>query len=334
MERRSRISMDNPAFRGRLRASPYVASSSSARTMREVHNAQIVPVDSPEKTTPASIDEPSRPLLQPSMSPLPRITTHTTALAPQVNKSKVHLPRQLRSNVLKRQTVRLSAKKYRPKHRRPLMPTLLSGLAVVLFTAGVFVVFNSLKADHTVKAQDRQLSKQTDSNANSSAPSEDDPPTNVDLYNVAPDMPKLLTIEKIGVNARIRRLGVDSNSMPKAPANIFDVGWYDGSAKPGENGTVVLDGHVSGATKRGVFYSLGSLKNGDKVQLERGDGKKFNYTVTGTQVYDNDKVDMAKVMASSVPGKPALNFMTFTGRFNVRTNSFEQRVVVFTVQDS
>lgn len=74
------------------------------------------------------------------------------------------------------------------------------------------------------------------------------------------------------------------------------------------------------------------MKADDVIKIERGDGQIFTYKVTGSQVYDNDKVDMAKVMTTSVPGKPGLNLVTCTGRFNVRTNTYEQRVVVFAVQ--
>lgn len=336
MERRSRISLDNPALRGRLRQAPLAGVSTAGRSMdvRAARTSRPVVVSPQPAAKLASSTQPApKPLPQsPALPSLQRMTTHIGALKHE-SKSKAHFPRQARSNVLKRQMVRASAKKYRPKHRRPLMPTLLSGLAILLFAVGLFVVFSSLRADHSVKAQVKELSKQTDDGSSDGVPSEEDPPINLSSYSVAPDIPKLLTIEKIGVNARVRRLGVNANNVLKAPANIFDVGWYDGSAKPGENGTVVLDGHVSGPTKHGVFYSIGTLKAGDKVQLERGDGKKFNYIVTGTQVYDNDKVDMAKVMTSSEPGKAALNLITCTGRYNVRTNSFEQRLVVFTVQD-
>jgi LPXTG-site transpeptidase (sortase) family protein len=251
--------------------------------------------------------------------------------------SKVHLPKQNRSNVLSRQAVKPLVYTSAKKHRRPLVPTLLSGIAVFLFMAGLLLLFTTLRTNNTVKAQVKQLAQKTedDNGISEGTPSEDNPPNLAgnSSYQVSPDMPRLLTIGKIDVNARIRRIGVGPNNILNAPANIFDVGWYDGSAKPGEGGTIVIDGHVSGPTKHGVFYSLGTLKAGDKISIERGDGKKYTYSVTGTQLFENNKVDMSKVMTSSVAGKPGLNLITCAGRFNVRTNQFEQRVVVYAVQD-
>lgn len=286
-------------------------------------------VSKPQVTTAA------KQTMQPTVAAQPSFqrmrTPAATSVKPEPTK---HLPRQSRSHVLKRQQIKKIAKLQRARHRRPIMPTLLTGMALLLFMAGIFVLVSTLRTDHTVKAQVKQLAKQSDDEGiTDGIPSEDDPPINLDNYNVAPDLPRYFSIEKLGIHARVKRLGVSADNVLKAPANIFDVGWYDGSAKPGENGTVVLDGHVSGPTKHGVFYSIGSLNKGDKVQLERGDGKVLTYTVTSSQVYDYDKVDMPKVLTTSEPGKPGLNFMTCTGRFNVRTNSFEQRIVVFTTQD-
>ena len=336
MERRSRISLDSPILTDRMQSQPFNAYANRPGRARSFDvlspRPKQVPVHQPEVKVPITAPQPVQP--KPDIA-FPRV--RTVATPPVVdNKVVKHpgLPRQSRSNVLKRQMVKQAAKLQRAKHRRPLVPTLLTAMALFLFVAGIFVFFNTIHTNDSVKAQVKQLSKQPeDDGITDGVPSEDEPPTNLNGYNVAPDLPRFFSIEKLDVNARVKRLGVSVDNVLKAPANIFDVGWYDGSAKPGENGTVVLDGHVSGPTKHGVFYNIGSLKAGDKVKLERGDGKVLTYTVTGTQVYEYDKVDMPKVLTSSVPGKAALNFMTCTGRFNVRTNSFEQRIVVFTTQD-
>lgn len=335
MDRRAKIGLDNTDYHGRLRSTRSVfvydrphAGMQDVRKVRQKPKLLSSDIAPPNQTQTTAL----------TVAQLSRKFAHSQGVidAARAAKKRPDLPRQSRSNVLKRHAVKTASKKYRPKHRRPLMPTLLSALAIALFAVGLLAVFSSVRTDRLVKAQVGQLAAKSDDDDGISdgLPSEDDPPMNIDSYSVAADLPKFLAIEKLDVNARVRRLGVGTNNVLKAPSNIFDVGWYDGSAKPGENGTVVMDGHVSGPTKHGVFYSIGSLKPNDKISVERGDGKVFTYSVTGSQIYDNDKVDMAKVMTSSVSGKPALNLITCAGRFNVRTNQFEQRVVVFAVLDS
>ncbi len=310
MERKLRISLDDPAFRGRL------------KSPRNVHTYPVARKDFVNSRPPALSLPPKHPLPKPK---------------PHLQVRPMHLPRQARTNVLNRQVTQHASLSSAPprKQRQSHKPKVLMGLAALLLLAGIFVFINGLNTNRAVKAQVQQLSAESgdnDGGMTNGVPSEEDPPKNIGSYSVAPDLPRLLTIDKINVSARIRRVGVGENNTMKAPASIFDVGWYDGSAKPGENGTVVLDGHVSGPTKQGVFYNLSKLKAGDTIQLTRGDGQVFTYSVVETKTYDDDKVDMPRVMTSAEAGKPGLNVITCSGTFNSRTNQYEQRTVVFAVQ--
>ncbi|MES2970729.1 MAG: class F sortase [Patescibacteria group bacterium] len=316
MERKSRISLDNPAFRGRL------------RIPRDAVRHTSTPVQTAKASTATYARQPIA--SQQTIGPA-KVTQ--TVTAPVL--SYPRLPRQSRTSVLNRQL--LPAKVSHKKSRwRSHMPKVLTSMAVMLFIGGILIFVSSIRTDQTVKAQVKQLSSQAENSEDGvtdAVPSEDDPPANVGAYSVAKDLPRLLTIEKIGLSARVRRVGIGPNNTMKAPASIFDAGWYEGGAKPGENGTVVLDGHVSGPTKRGVFYGLKTLQAGDKIKLERGDGEIFSYTVVELETIDEDKVDMSKVLTSSVAGKPGLNLITCSGKFNAATNQYAQRTVAYSVQD-
>jgi len=221
-----------------------------------------------------------------------------------------------------------------PKSRdlkKRLVPIAMISMAVILFVTGVIIALVSLRTNQNVKAQVKVLAKTTsdsEGGSNGALPAEDNKP-DVDSYKVAAALPRVITIEKLGVKARTLSLSLDKDNALKAPSNIFDTGWYNGSAKPGEAGAMVIDGHVSGPTQKGVFYNIKTLKAGDVIKIERGDGKTYNYKVTSTATYAADNVDMAKLMTSSVPGKAGLNLITCGGKFNPKTNKFEQRVVVF-----
>ena len=87
---------------------------------------------------------------------------------------------------------------YKSANKRKIAPTLLSAMAILLFALGLLTVFNAIRTDRSVKAQVKGLSKQADENSDNGVPSEDDPPTNLSSYKVAPGMPRLLKIEKLG----------------------------------------------------------------------------------------------------------------------------------------
>ena len=79
-------------------------------------------------------------------------------------------------------------------------------------------------------------------------------------YYVAADRPRYLSIEKLGIkNARVLEMGIKQNGELATPANIFDVGWYNASGKPGEGRTIVIDGHNGGPNVVGVFKYLDQL---------------------------------------------------------------------------
>ncbi|MDL2341966.1 MAG: class F sortase [Patescibacteria group bacterium] len=154
----------------------------------------------------------------------------------------------------------------------------------------------------------------------------------IDTYSVPPQLPKYLSITKFGVKSRVRALGLTADNQLRSPANVYDVGWYTASSKPGSNGAMLVDGHVSSWTTNGVFYHLKDLVAGDTIQIERGDGKVFSYQVVRKQVYDAANVDMAAALAPVDATHPGLNLITCTGNVIKGSNSFSKRLIVFTRQ--
>ncbi len=310
MDERPKLGLENPTHRARLRG----RGLTNTHTLSSPHHAQNLISD--VRIHSRSIN---------------KHASDIKAVAQPVTSR--HLPKQAKSRVLKRQVTRPIYAPY-PKHRRPVRAIVWAVVVILLAAGGTITVFTVMRRGSEAKAQAKQLSSQIITDATSQVPiSEAEPPKDITTYQVAADLPRFLSIEKIDVHARIRQVSEESKNVPTAPASIFDVGWYNGSPKPGEPGTIVLDGHVSGPTKRGVFYNIGNMQIGDKITLERGDGKVFSYTVSGKELYDNGQVDTDKLVKSSVPGKPGLNLITSSGRFNVRDNQFEQRMVIFAVQD-
>ncbi len=157
-------------------------------------------------------------------------------------------------------------------------------------------------------------------------------PKTVAAYSVAPSLPKYLKIPSLGVNARVFAVGLDGSGAIGTPHDVFDTAWYTGSAKPGQPGAMLIDGHISSWTSPGVFYHLTSLKAGSAVQVVRGDDTVFNYSVVKTVIYPANKVNMDAALSPVTPGKNGLNLISCTGDVISGTSEFNERVVVFTEQ--
>lgn len=95
---------------------------------------------------------------------------------------------------------------------------------------------------------------------------------------------------------------------------------------------MLIDGHVHGPIEPGVFADLKKLKPGDEVKIERGDGQIFTYQVVDSKTYPAESVDMGAALRSAQSGRPGLNLITCTGKLDRATNSYKERLVVFTVQ--
>lgn len=156
--------------------------------------------------------------------------------------------------------------------------------------------------------------------------------TEIREYIVAADKPRYLSIPKINVtNARILEVGLvnDSNKLD-SPTSIYDVGWYNKSAKPGTGGTLLMDGHNGGPTTAGVFKKLDTLTAGDEIIIERGDGQIFTYQVVESQVMDlDDAADyMATMETSPIAGKESLSLITCAGEWTNVEHTYLSRAMI------
>jgi len=150
-------------------------------------------------------------------------------------------------------------------------------------------------------------------------------------YRVSnPEEPRIIRIPSIGVYARIKSLGVTREGAVDAPRNLNDVGWYDGSARPGNSrGSSLLLGHVSGWTADGVFKKISKLAPGTMFEVEKGNGTKVKYQVTRSESIPLDSLDMGKILTPDVEGEHDLKLMTCSGKYNRSSEEYEERLVVY-----
>ncbi|MBP5675242.1 class F sortase [Candidatus Saccharibacteria bacterium] len=147
-------------------------------------------------------------------------------------------------------------------------------------------------------------------------------------YIVAPDMPRYLHIEKLGIRkARIMEVGVNAKGQMQTPYSIFDAGWYNGSAKPGTGGTSIIDGHNGGPGTNGIFKNLNTLTAGDEIMIEMGNGAVYNY-----RVYDNFEVKlseadkkMSMLTVSPVAGQESISIISCIGEWSQKQQTYLSR---------
>ncbi len=261
---------------------------------------------------------------------------------PPINKDRFILrtkPRQLPgspgffSTVLSKSGVRLKDKYSNVKKA-------VLSVSILLFIVGGSLTFFGLKSLHVSGLGDSGLMSLV-SNSTGSVSSNvgrtDVSTTKITAssfssYMVAPSLPRYLKIPTLNVDARVLAVGVNQLGEVGTPEDIYDTAWYNKSAEPGAPGAMLIDGHVSGWSVKGVFYNLKNLTPGDTIQVERGDGAVLNYKVIRSQVYAYNKVDMNAALSPVIDGKPGLNLITCDGNVIRGTNEYSQRIIVFSEQ--
>ncbi|MFF9144417.1 class F sortase [Streptomyces sp. NPDC055051] len=144
-----------------------------------------------------------------------------------------------------------------------------------------------------------------------------------------PSPPVRLRIPETDVDAPMTRLGLAPNgSLEVPPAEDRNLaGWYADGVTPGAEGTSIVAGHVDNAGGPAVFYTLGALRKGHRIEIDREDGRTAVFTVDAVEVYDNDAFPDEKVYGST--DRAELRVITCGGGFSEKSGGYQGNVVAF-----
>jgi hypothetical protein len=143
-------------------------------------------------------------------------------------------------------------------------------------------------------------------------------------------MPVSVDIPAIGVHSNLLRLGVNANGTIQVPSlytRADEAAWYKYSATPGQIGASVIEGHVDTFAGPAVFFRLGALQPGDRVDVKLADGITAVFRVTGVRKYPKSRFPAKTIYRAK--GYAALHLITCGGAFNYATRNYLSSIVVF-----
>lgn len=148
-------------------------------------------------------------------------------------------------------------------------------------------------------------------------------------------VPVRIEIPKLDVDAKLMSLGVDGNGEVEVPPlHKADLaGWYKHGVAPGEVGNAVIIGHVD-SRKIGpaVFFRLGKLKPGDRVEVTRTDGRVARFRVDGVRAFP--KVEFPAELVYGPSDQASLRIVTCGGEFDKKQRNYSDNVIVFATLES
>jgi hypothetical protein len=143
-------------------------------------------------------------------------------------------------------------------------------------------------------------------------------------------MPVSVSIPAIGVHSELLRLGVNPDGTIQVPSlfgRADEAAWYKYSVTPGQYGASVIEGHVDSRQGPAVFYRLGALHPGNRVEVRLADGVTAVFRVTGVRQYAKTRFP-ARIIYGASP-YAALHLITCGGAFDFTTGHYLSSTVVF-----
>lgn len=139
-------------------------------------------------------------------------------------------------------------------------------------------------------------------------------------------VPESIDIPSIDVEAPLMKLGRTKDGEVELPPYEKPklAGWYTGSAVPGDKGASVIVGHVDTKTAPAVFYKLRQVRKGDRVKVERSDGKVVTYRVDEVEQVHKDRFPLRRVYVED-----GLKLVTCGGRFDRARGEYVDNVIVY-----
>ncbi|GAA3966311.1 hypothetical protein GCM10023085_55930 [Actinomadura viridis] len=142
-------------------------------------------------------------------------------------------------------------------------------------------------------------------------------------------VPRRVLIPEIKVSAPVVPLGLQENGEIAVPplSRVHEAGWYRNGPTPGEKGPAVIVGHVDSRKGPGVFFKLGALRPGGRIQIVRGDGVTATFRVQRVQRVDKDSFPTKRVYGRV--DEPALRLITCGGTFDRARGHYTDNIIVY-----
>ncbi|MGI8486876.1 MAG: SpaA isopeptide-forming pilin-related protein [Thermomicrobiales bacterium] len=144
-------------------------------------------------------------------------------------------------------------------------------------------------------------------------------------------VPASISIPSIKVEATAEVKEILDGVMQE-PSDEKIVTWYKETARLGENGNVVIAGHLNWwGFPEAVFFNLSSLKAGDLIQVSDGHGGTFTYVVTTVRQMPNDGNPDTITRGT---GAETLTLITCGGEWDPAASEYNSRTVVQAVRQT
>lgn len=139
--------------------------------------------------------------------------------------------------------------------------------------------------------------------------------------------PRAVRIPSQSIEARVEPVGVTDAGVMESPSAYDQVGWYRYGALPGESGRAVLAGHYDSHSGAAIFYRLGNLQPGDRVEVVLATGETRVFAVRELAEYPVEDAPLVDIFGHV--DRPELVLITCSGEFRGPEAGYSHRLIVY-----
>ncbi|MFI6976959.1 class F sortase [Embleya sp. NPDC050154] len=211
----------------------------------------------------------------------------------------------------------------RPAHRKRRSGPFAAGATALALVVGLWLVQHGT-GDGTVERPPAPVSDVAPARAR--VPN--DAGHRVDVTPMSASVATRIKIPSIGVNAPMSPLGIGPDHRLATPpvGNKNLVGWYRDGVAPGARGNAITVGHADTRSGPAVFFKLGLLRVGDRIEVQRRDRHTAVFSVDAVRSYPKD--DFPDDVVYGPTDAAELRVITCGGRYDKHTG-YAANVVVF-----
>jgi sortase (surface protein transpeptidase) len=190
---------------------------------------------------------------------------------------------------------------------------LLTWLAALIALAGVVLVVVTVAAQQSAPQPPRSVGRieQPRHTAPRSGTETDVQPAT--SHPLGPSRPVRLDIPAIDVHTDLIELGLAKDGtleVPQPGPNLNKAAWFENSPTPGQPGPSIIEGHVDSVQGPSVFFRLGAIRPGNKLQVRRADGSRLIFTVNAVRDFKKAHFPTRVVYGDDDLGEPQLRLIT------------------------
>lgn len=139
-------------------------------------------------------------------------------------------------------------------------------------------------------------------------------------------LPMSIEIQDAFVNAEIETIEIVDGVMLD-PTGPWIVSWYKESARLGENGNVLMAGHLDyWDVGPAVLYNVNNLEPGDQISVTGEDGEVYTYEVVWRETFETANAPIQDIVGPTEV--ESLTLITCGGPFDFQTGEYLARTVV------